>query len=130
SNVVVDPLVMPVGAINTAGKQVFQIIHRLRTELKVNSSCGASNISFGLPNRNGLNAAYLSMGIAAGMTSAIMNPLHEVEMQGVLGADVMMGHDPDCTRWIRRFRDPATATTESSERGRRGGRRRRAQASA
>jgi len=130
SNVVVDPLVMPVGAINTAGKQVFQIIHRLRTELKVNSSCGASNISFGLPNRNGLNAAYLSMGIAAGMTSAIMNPLHEVEMQGVLGADVMMGHDPDCTRWIRRFRDPATVAAESSERGRRGGRRRRTQVSA
>ncbi len=130
SDVVVDPLVMPVGAINTAGKQVFQIIHRLRTELKVNSSCGASNISFGLPNRNGLNAAYLSMGISAGMTSAIMNPLHEVEMQAVLGADVMMGHDPDCTRWIKRFRDPTTVAAETPERGRRGGRRRRAHATA
>ena len=94
SDVVVDPLVMPIGAINDAGRQVFSIIRRLREELKVNTTCGASNISFGLPARNGLNAAFVSMAIGAGMTSAITNPLHEEIMQSVMGADVMMGHDP------------------------------------
>src|SRR5207344_2067549 len=54
-DVVVDPLVMPIGAINQAGVQVMRLVHRLRTELKVNTSCGASNISFGLPNRDGIN---------------------------------------------------------------------------
>ena len=74
--VVVDPLVMPIGAINSAGLQVLRLISRLRNELKVNTTCGASNISFGLPNRNGINGAFLSMSIYAGMTSAITNPLH------------------------------------------------------
>src|SRR5450432_4526852 len=76
SDVVVDPLVMPIGAINQAGVQVMRLVHRLRTELKVNTSCGASNISFGLPNRDGINSAFLTMAMAAGMTSAITNPLH------------------------------------------------------
>jgi 5-methyltetrahydrofolate--homocysteine methyltransferase len=48
---------MPIGAINQAGRQVMHILNRLRDELKVNSTCGASNISFGLPNRRGINAA-------------------------------------------------------------------------
>jgi 5-methyltetrahydrofolate--homocysteine methyltransferase len=106
-DVVVDPLVMPIGAINLAGRQVMHLLGRLRNELKVNSTCGASNISFGLPARNGINAAYLTMAIGAGLTSAIMNPLHAEVMQAVMGADVMMGHDPNCARWIRKFRDPA-----------------------
>jgi 5-methyltetrahydrofolate--homocysteine methyltransferase len=55
-DVVVDPLVMPIGAINQAGVQVMELVRRLRTELKVNTTCGASNVSFGLPNRNGVNA--------------------------------------------------------------------------
>ncbi len=126
SDVVVDPLVMPVGAINQAGVQVMHILRRLRDELKVNSTCGASNISFGLPNRRGINAAFLTMGISAGLTSAIMNPLHAADIQAVLGADVMMGHDGDCVRWIRRFRDPAAVgSSETGARGRRERRRRR-----
>ncbi|NIR59320.1 MAG: methyltetrahydrofolate cobalamin methyltransferase, partial [Gammaproteobacteria bacterium] len=52
---------MPVGAINQAGRQVMHILQRLRDELKVNSTCGASNFSFGLPNRNGVNSAFLTM---------------------------------------------------------------------
>src|SRR5215208_5062864 len=65
-DVIVDPLVMPIGAIGTAGQQVFRIVRRLRDELKVNSTCGASNVSFGLPNREGVNAAFLPMAIASG----------------------------------------------------------------
>ena len=129
SDVVVDPLVMPIGAINQAGVQVMRLVHRLRTELKVNTTCGASNVSFGLPNRNGVNSAFLTMAIGAGMTSAITNPLHAEVVAAVMGADVMMGHDPHCARWIKRFRDPAPTgePVEGGPRGRReGGARRRA----
>lgn len=120
ADIVVDPLVMPIGAINSAGLQVMDLVRRLRTELKVNTTCGASNLSFGLPNRNGLNAAFISMAISSGMTSAITNPLHAELMQAVRGANVVMGNDPECAQWINAYRDPAA---EGS--GRRGGRRRR-----
>jgi 5-methyltetrahydrofolate--homocysteine methyltransferase len=131
-DVVVDPLVMPIGAINQAGMQVLRLVHRLKTELKVNTSCGASNVSFGLPNRNGINAAFLTMAIGAGLTSAITNPLHAEVMQAVMGADVMMGHDPDCFRWIKRYREappaaaPGTPAGEGPRGRREGGHRRRA----
>ncbi len=74
-DIVVDPLVMPIGAMGTAGLQVFTLVRRLREELGVNTTCGASNISFGLPNRHGINNAFLPMAMVAGMTSAIMNPI-------------------------------------------------------
>jgi len=124
SDVVVDPLVMPIGAINSAGIQVMHLVRRLREELKVNTTCGASNVSFGLPNRNGINSAFLTMAIAAGMTSAITSPLHAEVMQAVLGADVMMGKDPNCSNWIRKYREPSADGTDGAKRGR-GGRRRR-----
>jgi 5-methyltetrahydrofolate--homocysteine methyltransferase len=108
-DIVVDPLVMPIGAINLAGVQVMTLVRRLKTELKVNTSCGASNVSFGLPNRDGINSAFLTMAIASGLTSAITNPLHGDVVKACMGADVMMGHDPDCARWIRRFRDAQAA---------------------
>ena len=119
SDVVVDPLVMPVGAINRAGRQVMHIIRRLREELKVNSTCGASNISFGLPNRPGINSAFITIAMGAGMTSAITNPVEPELMSAILGADVMMGHDPDCRRWIRKYRAPAAADAEPRRRRRR-----------
>ena len=119
ADVVVDPLLMPVGAVNDAGAKVLYLIRRLREELKVNTTCGASNFSFGLPNRHGLNAAFLSMAIGAGMTSAITNPLHEPEMAAIKGADVVMGHDRNCQNWIRRFREPAEAAADHGRRERR-----------
>ncbi|HQX61603.1 MAG TPA: dihydropteroate synthase, partial [Burkholderiaceae bacterium] len=127
SDIVVDPLVMPIGAINQAGVQVMALVHRLRTELKVNTTCGASNVSFGLPERNGINAGFLTMAIASGMTSAITNPLHAEVVKACMAADVMMGHDPDCMRWIRKFREaPAMGADGEMGRGRREvGRRRR-----
>jgi 5-methyltetrahydrofolate--homocysteine methyltransferase len=118
-DIVVDPLLMPIGAINSAAKQVMHLVRRLREELKVNTTCGASNVSFGLPNRNGINSAFLTMAIGAGMTSAITSPLHDEVIQAVLGADVMMGHDPDCANWIRKYRQPTVND------GARGGRKRR-----
>ena len=124
-DVVVDPLIMPVGAINLAGKSALDLVRRLREELKVNTTCGASNISFGLPNRHAMNAAFLSMAVGAGMTSAIMNPLHAEEMSAIMGADVMMGTDPECRRWIKKFREPSAEGT-GARAGREGRRRRRA----
>jgi 5-methyltetrahydrofolate--homocysteine methyltransferase len=104
ADVVVDPLVMPVGAVDQAGASVLHLIRRLREELKVNTTCGASNFSFGLPNRHGLNASFLAMAIGAGMTSAITNPLHHPEMAAVKGANVVKGHDPSCSAWIKACR--------------------------
>ena len=115
-DVVVDPLIMPVGAINMAGRSALDLIIRLRNELQVNTTCGASNISFGLPNRHGMNAAFLSMAAGAGMTSAIMNPLHAEEMTGIMGANVMNGNDPECRRWIQKFREPAVPGVVGRER--------------
>ena len=125
-DVVVDPLVMPIGAMGTAGRQVFALLRRLREELGVNTTCGASNISFGLPHRHGLNAAFLAMASAAGMTSAIMNPMRQEEMVGIMAADVMNGVDVGCARWIRKFREPATVETAAGARDRGERRRRRA----
>src|SRR5271169_1288942 len=125
-DVVVDPLVMPVGAINDAGARLMRLLRRLQGELKVNTSCGASNFSFGLPNRRGLAAGFLPMMIGAGLTSAIMNPLHSEDIQAILGADVVMGHDPNCGAWIRKYREPAPEGEAAGGRreGRREGRRR------
>ncbi|HEX6131652.1 MAG TPA: dihydropteroate synthase [Actinomycetota bacterium] len=121
ADVVVDPLVMPVGAMGSAGRQVFALVRRLREELAVNTTCGASNVSFGLPNRDGLNGAFLAMAIASGMTSAITSPLHEEVRQAVMAADVLMGHDRDCAAWIARYREGG-AEAPGARPGRRGGR--------
>jgi 5-methyltetrahydrofolate--homocysteine methyltransferase len=132
SDVIVDPLVMPIGAINKAGVQVMRLVRRLQHELKVNSTCGASNVSFGLPGRDGINSAFLTMAIANGLTSAITNPLHGDIVRACMGADVMMGHDPDCANWIRKFRESAPPPTGApgEMRGlRKGGHRRRPAAS-
>ena len=64
--------------------------------------------------------------MGAGLTSAIMNPLHTEDIQAVMGADVMMGHDPDCMRWIRKFREPPAEGEAGARGGRRERRRRRA----
>ncbi len=122
-DIVVDPLVMPIGAMATAGRQVLHLVGRLRDELQVNSTCGASNVSFGLPNRAGINAAFLAMAIGAGLTSAITNPLEPEIMQSIRAADVLRGVDNDCAAWIRHYRTPPAS---GEERGRRRSNRRRA----
>jgi len=128
-DVIVDPLVMPIGAMATAARQVFTLLRRLREELKVNTTCGLSNISFGLPHRHGINAAFIPMVIGAGMTSAIMNPCRPQEMEMVRAANVLNGTDPNCSTWIRMYKDfqagtPAapSAPAPTERAGRRGGR--------
>jgi len=121
ADVVVDPLVMPIGAMATAGQQAFSLIRRLREELKVNTTCGASNVSFGLPNRHTISGAFLAMAIGSGMTSAIVNPLHSEVKTSIMAADVLTGADKDCGAWIAANRDPSAQGSQRS----RGGRRRR-----
>ena len=82
----------------------------------MNTTCGASNISFGLPNRHGMNAAFLSMAAGAGMTSAIMNPLHAEEITAIMGANVMNGVDPECRHWISKFREAPAEGSGGRER--------------
>jgi 5-methyltetrahydrofolate--homocysteine methyltransferase len=129
-DIVVDPLVMPIGAMGTAGQQVFRLVRRLREELKVNTTCGLSNVSFGLPHRHAINAGFIPMVIGAGMTSAIMNPCRPQEMEMVHAANVLNGTDPNCSDWIMRYRDHAPvaaapgSTAEQAPAASSGGRRR------
>ena len=106
SDIVVDPLVMPIGAMATAGRQVFELVRKLRLDLGVNTTCGASNISFGLPNRHGINSAFLPMAIASGMTSAIMNPVRKQEMDAIRAANLLNNNDPNSYKWIKANRVP------------------------
>ncbi|MCB0252932.1 MAG: dihydropteroate synthase, partial [Anaerolineae bacterium] len=109
SDVLIDPLAMPVGAVQGAGKHLFDIVRMVREELGCNTICGASNISFGLPNRPILNATFVAMAIAAGMPCAITNPLDQEIKQAILAADVMMGTDENCAAWITAQRQAASA---------------------
>ncbi len=104
ADVVVDPLVMPVGAVGNSGRAALALVRRFREELQVNTTCGASNVSFGLPNRVDLNGAFMAMLIGAGLTSAITNPLHLDVMTSITGAEVLAGIDDRCKRWMKRCR--------------------------
>ncbi len=104
-DVIIDPLAMPIGAVRTAGSSLFKIVRRCREELGVNTTCGASNVSFGMPGRATLNATFLSMAITAGMTCAITNPIEEEIAMSIRAADLFMGHDENCERWIMANRD-------------------------
>ncbi len=116
ADVIIDPLVMPIGAVRYAGRQVLHILRRLREELDVNSTCGASNVSFGLPGREGINAAFLAMAIGGGLTSAITNPLKVEVKQAVMAADVLTGNDENCMAWIQAHRKPPAVGEESGSR--------------
>ena len=102
-DVVIDPLAMTVGADTEAVTTTLQAIRLIRDELGVNMCLGASNVSFGLPERHVLNAAFLPMAMAAGLTSAIMSTA-EVCVNAVRASDLLLGHDPWGTRWIAAHR--------------------------
>ncbi len=128
SDVIIDPLAMPVGAVPAACVTLFALVRRLREELGVNTICGASNVSFGLSDRPMLNAVFLAMAICAGMTCAITNPLEEKIRESVLAANVMMNHDKNCEVWLANHRlnsdaiDPAVAARRERRAARRAAR--------
>lgn len=124
-DVLIDPLVMPIGAMRYAGRQVFAILRRLREELGVNTCCGASNVSFGLPHRGPLNGAFLAMMIANGLTSAITNPIEPEIKTAIMAADVMTGNDENCLAWIAAHREESSAGADGNGRRERSERRER-----
>jgi 5-methyltetrahydrofolate--homocysteine methyltransferase len=113
-DVVIDPLAMTVGADNDAVTTTLEAIRLIRDNLGVNMSLGASNVSFGLPRRHELNAAFLPMAMAAGLTSAIMSTA-QIIVDQVRAADLLLGHDPWGARWIaeHRARQQAEAVAAS-----------------
>jgi len=125
-DVIIDPLAMPVGAISSAIVTFLKLVRRIREELGVNMICGASNISFGLPNRPALGAAFLSMAIGAGLTCAITNPLESEIRKAILAADVMLNHDENCQAWLTAHR-PTSEEPGGDRTGRRRVSRRSAQ---
>jgi len=102
-DILIDPLAMPAGAVPGSAKTMFEIVRMV-------------NISFGLPNRKTLNAAFVAMAIAAGMTSAITNPLTEEIMLAIKAADALMGHDENCAAWIMANRLATPAGAEGARR--------------
>jgi 5-methyltetrahydrofolate--homocysteine methyltransferase len=99
-DVMIDPLAMPIGADGSAAKVMYETIRLIREELGVECSCGASNISFGLPDRQRIDSAFVPMAMFAGMNAAITNPLHEPLRKAVLATDVLLGRDEFASAWI------------------------------
>jgi 5-methyltetrahydrofolate--homocysteine methyltransferase len=99
-DVIIDPLTMPIGAAPDAATAMFATMRLIREELGVNLSCGASNISFGMPDRQGIDAAFLTMSILSGMNCAITNPLHGTVRKATLAADLLLGRDEYGSAWI------------------------------
>ncbi|MDA8069311.1 MAG: dihydropteroate synthase [Actinomycetota bacterium] len=111
-DVVIDPLAMPVGADTEAVLGTLEAMRMIRDELGVNMCVGASNVSFGLPDRLVLNAAFLPMAMAAGLTSAIMSTA-EVVVRSTRAADLLLGHDEWGASWIAAHRARAAAAQEA-----------------
>ncbi len=113
-DVVIDPLAMTVGADTEAVTTTLATISLIRDELGVNMCLGASNVSFGLPQRHVLNAGFLPMAMAAGLTSAIMSTA-PVCVEAVRAADLLLGHDPWGASWIAAHRARQAAIAQQAE---------------
>jgi 5-methyltetrahydrofolate--homocysteine methyltransferase len=103
-NIVIDALALTVGADHNAGRTTLDSLKLIRKELGVNLNLGASNVSFGLPDRAVINTAYLSLAIANGLTTAITDPTKQEIQTTLLACDLLMGHDEYAMGWIKAFR--------------------------
>ena len=103
-DIVIDPLAMPIGADTSLALRTLETIALVREKLGVNLTLGASNVSFGMPDRGGIGAAFLSMAIAAGLTSAIMDARSSQLVQAVKAADLLTDRDPWGAAWIAAHR--------------------------
>jgi 5-methyltetrahydrofolate--homocysteine methyltransferase len=103
-DVIIDPIAMTVAADPTCGLITLETMRLIRNELGNNMTCGASNVSFGLPDRATVNAAFLPLAMHAGLTCAITNPLVPEVRRAVLAADLLLGHDEYAMRWIASYR--------------------------
>lgn len=114
ADVLIDPLAMPIGAAPDAATALFATMRRIREELGVNLSCGASNISFGMPDRQGIDATFIAMAMTAGMNTAITNPLHRQIRKAILAADLLLGRDQYGSAWIADHRAQLAAQENQS----------------
>jgi 5-methyltetrahydrofolate--homocysteine methyltransferase len=103
-DIVIDPLAMPVGADTTLGLKTMETISALREEFGVNMTLGASNVSFGMPDRHTIGAAFLPMAISAGLTSAIMDARSPQIVRAVKAADLLLDRDAWGAAWIAAHR--------------------------
>jgi 5-methyltetrahydrofolate--homocysteine methyltransferase len=103
-DVIIDPIAMTVAADPTCGLITLETMRLIRDRLGNNMTCGASNVSFGLPDRATVNAAFLPLAMHAGLTCAITNPLVPEVRRAVLAGDLLLGHDEYAMRWIASFR--------------------------
>ena len=110
---VIDPLAMPIGAEPQAGNLFFETVHEIKTRWGLNMTCGASNVSFGMPNRHAINAAFLPAAMAVGLTSAVMDARSPEIVSSVRATDILLGNDQYGGNWISRFRAMEAAKTEN-----------------
>jgi 5-methyltetrahydrofolate--homocysteine methyltransferase len=103
-DVIIDPIAMTVAADPTCGLVTLETMRLIRDHLGNNMTCGASNVSFGLPDRATVNAAFLPLAMHAGLTCAITNPLVPEVRRAVLAGDLLLGHDEYAMRWIASYR--------------------------
>ncbi len=113
ADIVIDPLAMPIGADTATGLATMETMRRIRDEYGLNMTCGASNVSFGMPGRHALNAAFLPMAMMSGLTSAIMDARTPHIVEAVKAADLLMNHDEWGAAWIARSR-AAKAAAEAA----------------
>jgi 5-methyltetrahydrofolate--homocysteine methyltransferase len=111
ADIVIDPLAMPIGADTTTSLVTFEVMRRIRDEIGVNMTCGASNVSFGMPDRHTLGAAWLPMAMTSGLTSAIMDTSTPKIVEAVKAADVFLGHDDWGMAWISAHRAKQAAAS-------------------
>jgi 5-methyltetrahydrofolate--homocysteine methyltransferase len=110
-DIVIDPLAMPIGADTSVVNTTLDTMRRIRDVHGLNMTCGASNVSFGMPNRHTLGAAFLPMAMTAGLTSAIMDTRTPQIVEAVKAADLLLGHDDWGMSWIAAHRKKQAATT-------------------
>jgi 5-methyltetrahydrofolate--homocysteine methyltransferase len=112
-DVIIDPIAMTVAADPTCGVITLQTMRLIREQLRNNMTCGASNVSFGLPDRATVNAAFLPLAMHAGLTCAITNPMVPEVRRAVLAGDLLLGHDEYAMRWIASYRAELAARVSS-----------------
>ena len=117
-DVIIDVLILPIGADHGTGLTTLRSIEKVSRELGNNTSVGLSNLSFGMPDRNFLNTMMLAMSIQAGLTAAIVDAMQTQIKMAVSGSDMIRGLDTYCIRWIAEFRAREAAAVEKTERRR------------
>lgn len=115
--IVLDPLAMPIGAEPQAGNLFLETVYEIKQRWDLNMTCGASNVSFGMPNRHAINAAFLPASMAVGLTSAVMDARTPEIVSAVRATDILLGNDQYGGAWITRFRAMEAAAKAQAAQG-------------